>query len=601
MFQTFETAADSGSVAGRVTALRKALANAKVDAFLVPRADEHQGEYVSACAERLRWLTGFSGSAGIAIVARSKAALFIDGRYTVQAPQETDTAIFEVSLEPRSKLAAWLISNLGKNAIVAYDPWLHTISEAERLAEALKAKGLSLKPVKNLVDHVWGKDRPKAPHGPVMIQPDALAGKSAADKIAALQASLKADGHAGALLTLPDSICWLFNVRGSDVAHNPVVLAFAIVPASGKAELYIAREKLNAETKKHLAGVAKIFDPADLKARVQAYASGKKLLRIDPNTAAAWFARTLGAKHIARAPDPCILPKAIKSGAEIAGSRAAHVRDGAAIARFLAWFEVSSRGPLDEITAVEKLEQCRRETNALREISFATISGSGPNGAIVHYRVTRGSNRSLKDGELFLLDSGAQYQDGTTDITRTLCVGTPTDEMQRRYTAVLRGHIAVATARFPKGTRGIDLDPFARRPLWESGIDFDHGTGHGIGSYLSVHEGPQSISRAGMAVLHPGMLISNEPGYYREGHYGIRLENVVLVTELATVGDGDRAMMGFETLSLAPFERRLILSDALLPSERDWLNAYHARVLATLSPLLDAAERAWLNAACKPI
>lgn len=579
------------------------MTKAKIDAVLVPRADEHQGEYVPPSAERLKWLTGFTGSAGIAIAAKKSAALFIDGRYTVQAKAETDTSVFDVSLIPRPRISEWLSDNLTKGGVIGFDPWLHTISEAARLTAALDAKGIKLKPLpKNPIDVLWGKLRPAPPAAPVIPHPLELAGKSAAEKIADIQKRLKDDGQHAVLLTLPDSICWLFNIRGSDVAHNPVALAFAIVPSSGKAELFIAPEKIDAAARAHLSPVAKLSAPDQLPVRIKALRDAEKLVRLDPDTAAAWFERALGSKSISRGQDPCILPKAIKTPAEIQGTRDAHLRDGAAVVRFLAWLEGAvASGSVDEITAVKALENFRRETGLLKDISFATISGSGANGAIVHYRVTDATNRTLQNGELFLLDSGAQYQDGTTDITRTIAVGQPSEDMRRKFTAVLKGHIAIATARFPKGTRGLDLDPFARRALWDAGCDFDHGTGHGIGSYLSVHEGPQSISRAGTAVLQPGMLLSNEPGYYKEGEYGIRIENVVLVTPLAKIPGGDREMMAFETLTLAPMDRRLIDADALTSDEFEWINAYHARVYATLSPLLDGATASWLKRATEPL
>lgn len=603
MFQTFENASGSQHVAERVKALRTALAKLKVDAFLVPRADEHQGEYVPPSAERLKWLTGFSGSAGIAIVARKSAVLMIDGRYTVQAKAETDSSIFEVSLVPRPNMADVIAGVLGKGGIVAFDPWLHTAAEISRLTKALAPKGITLKPMaKNVVDTIWGDERPSAPAAQAVSQPLQYSGRSAADKLAAFQKQLKDDGQHAAVLTLPDSICWLFNIRGSDVAHNPVVLAFAVVPASGKAELFIDAEKLGDETRAHLGAVAKIMQPDQLKLRLDALREGGRRVRLDPNTAAYWFERTLGAKSTAYGQDPCIVAKAIKTTAEISGAKSAHERDGAAVTRFLAWLdEATEAGNVDEITAVRQLEEFRDATGKLKEISFATISGSGPNGAIVHYRVTEKTNRVLAPGELFLVDSGGQYVDGTTDITRTIAIGEPSDEMRQRYTAVLQGHIAIATARFPKGTRGIDLDPFARRPLWNIGVDFDHGTGHGIGSFLSVHEGPQSISRAGMAVLHPGMLVSNEPGYYKEGAYGIRLENVVLVTELQDVSGGDRPMMSFETLTLAPFDRRLIDASMLTTAELTWLNDYHTRVHTELAPRVDTLTAIWLARATEPI
>lgn len=604
MFQTFETTGGPEHVAERVKALRVLLSKAKIDAYLIPRADEHQGEYVPACAERLKWITGFSGSAGLAVVTRKAAALFVDGRYTVQAPAETDTAVFEISALPRPRIGEWIISKLAKGQVVGFDPWLHTASEAARLKVALAAKGITLKPISgNLVDKAWGTARPKAPDAPVDIQPVSLAGRDASEKIAGVQKALKEAGQHAAIFTLSDSVCWLFNIRGADVAFNPIVRAFAIVPASGKADLFIAAGKVSSDVRAHLSPVAKIMPPKALSQRLKDLKKSGKRVRLDPDTAAFALERGLGSKSMSRGQDLCILPKAVKNAAEIAGTRAAHVRDGVAMVRFLSWFERTAHaGNLDEIGAVKKLEEFRRETNALKELSFPTISGSGPNGAIVHYRVTETTNRVLKPGELFLLDSGAQYQDGTTDITRTMAVGTPTDEMRARFTAVLKGHIAVATARFPKGTRGIDLDPFARRALWEMGADYDHGTGHGIGSYLCVHEGPQSISRAGMVPLQPGMLLSNEPGFYKERAYGIRIENVVLVTEATPVKDGDsREMMGFETLTLAPIDRRLIVADMLSRAERAWLNGYHARVAATLSGKLDAQDRAWLEAATQAL
>ena len=594
MFQTFETTGGPEHVAARVKALRTLMSSPKIDAVLVPRADEHQGEYVPACAERLRWLTGFSGSAGIAVVTRKTAALFVDGRYTVQAKTETDADIFEISDIPRPRLAEWIGDKLSKGQTLGFDPWLHTAAEIARLQQALAAKSVKLKPLsRNLIDQLWGKDRPKPPTGLVTAQPIALAGTSAADKIAQVQKRLKEDGQHAVVLTLPDSICWLFNMRGRNVAHNPVVLAFAIVPASGKPELFISADKIDKAAKAHLSAFCKISSPSDLKTRLTAFKLTGKRVRLDPSTAAFAFERALGQKSVSHGPDPCILPKALKTAAEIAGTRAAHIRDGAAMANYLCWLDTAAAGGgLDEITAVKKLEEFRRATNALQDISFPSISGSGSNGAIVHYRVTEGTNRHLQTGELFLIDSGGQYQDGTTDITRTVAIGEPSPEMRERFTAVLKGHVAIATARFPKGTRGLDLDPFARRALWGQGADFDHGTGHGIGSFLSVHEGPQSISRAGAAVLLPGMLLSNEPGFYKEGAYGIRIENVLLVSEPQTISGGaGRPMMSFETLTLCPIDRRLIDVTLLTVEERKWLDEYHARVHDVLTELVDDDTR----------
>jgi Xaa-Pro aminopeptidase len=603
MFQTFEAPAQRNLSAERIKELRKLMAQAGLNAYLVPRADEHQGEYVPPCAERLKWLSGFSGSAGLVIVTRKTAALFVDGRYSVQARAEVDTDIFEVSSLPRGRIAEWLGKNLSRNQTVGFDPKLHTVAEVGRLETALKAKGIALKPIaRNLVDRLWGRERPVLPANPVSVHPLKFAGRSAQDKIAAIQKRLKTDGHDAAVLTLSDSIAWAFNIRGSDIAHTPVALAFAIIPQNGKPELFIAPEKLDRVARTHLA-FAKISAPSALPGRLKALRKAKKRVRLDPNTAAWWFARTLGGTgRIAAATDPCLTLKAVKNAAELKGAGAAHLRDGAAVTRFLAWLDQEApSGQIDEIAAVCKLESYRRATKQLREISFDTIAGSGPNGAIVHYRVNETTNRKIRPGELFLIDSGAQYLDGTTDITRTVAIGKPTQEMRERFTLVLQGHIAIATARFPKGTRGIDLDPLARRALWTHGLDYDHGTGHGIGSYLSVHEGPQSISRAGLAVLEPGMICSNEPGYYKEGAYGIRIENLVLVTKPQAVPGGDREMMGFETLTLAPIDRRLIVRDMLSAAETAWLDAYHARVLEAVGPEVDAETRVWLQAATAPL
>ncbi|MFA9549524.1 MAG: aminopeptidase P family protein [Hyphomicrobium sp.] len=603
MFQTFEAPAQRNLTAERIKELRKLMAQAGLNAYLVPRADEHQGEYVPPCAERLKWLSGFSGSAGLVIVTRKTAALFVDGRYTVQAHAEVDTDIFEVSSLPRGRIAEWLGKNLSRNQTVGFDPRLHTVAEIGRLETALKAKGIAIKPVaRNLVDRLWGRERPVLPENPVSVHPLKFAGRSAQDKIAAIQKRLKTDGHDAAVLTLSDSIAWAFNIRGSDIAHTPVALAFAIIPQNGKPELFIAPEKLDHAARTHLA-FAKISAPSALPGRLKALRKAKKRVRLDPNTAAWWFARTLGgAGRIAAATDPCLTLKAVKNAAELKGAGAAHLRDGAAVTRFLAWLDQEApSGQIDEIAAVCKLESYRRATKQLREISFDTIAGSGPNGAIVHYRVNETTNRKIRPGELFLIDSGAQYLDGTTDITRTVAIGKPTQEMRERFTLVLQGHIAIATARFPKGTRGIDLDPLARRALWTHGLDYDHGTGHGIGSYLSVHEGPQSISRAGLAVLEPGMICSNEPGYYKEGAYGIRIENLVLVTKPQVVPGGDREMMGFETLTLAPIDRRLIVRDMLSAAETAWLDAYHARVLETVGPEVGAETRVWLQTVTAPL
>jgi len=604
MFQSFEIAPDPAIGVGRTQRLRVLMRQAGLDAFLVPRADEHQGEYVPPSAERLGWLTGFTGSAGSAIVTAAKAALFVDGRYTLQAPAQVDTKLYEIVEIPAGWHGDWLIEHLKAGAVVGFDPWLHTAAEIERLTAALKPKGIRVKAVaRNPVDRAWGAQRPAPPSGAVSAHSLKYAGVAAEDKIARLQRLLSERGENACVLTLPDSICWLFNIRGTDVAHNPVVLAFAIVPARGKPELFIAPVKLDADVKAHLTKVCRLAALDAFAERLRTLKRDGKKVRLDPETAAFEIARALGgSKKCAAGADPCIATKAVKNPVEIEGARAAQSRDGIAVVQFLSWLDrEASKGGVDEIAAAKRLEAARAATGELRDVAFDTIAGSGPNGAIVHYRVNDATNRRLKSGELFLVDSGGQYADGTTDVTRTIAIGKPTPEMRQRYTLVLKGHIAIATARFPKGTRGIELDPLARRALWDYGLDYDHGTGHGVGSFLSVHEGPQSISRRGMAVLEPGMLCSNEPGCYKPGAYGIRLENLVLVTPLAPVPGGDREMMGFETITLVPFDRRLITVELLAPSERDWLNAYHARVAELIAPGLDAVDAAWLARATAPI
>ncbi|MGI9409464.1 MAG: aminopeptidase P family protein [Hyphomicrobiaceae bacterium] len=605
MFQNFEERNLGSETQKRVARLRSELSKLGLDAFLVPRGDQHRGEYVAAASERLAWLTGFTGSAGFSIIAQKSAVLFVDGRYTVQAKAQVPAGIFEVVQIPGATAEDWLIDKLAKGtATVGYDPWLHSAGEIERLTDKLKPRDIKLKPVAaNPIDRIWGNVRPPPPLGPIVVQPLSRAGRSAEEKIAELRSSLAEADQAATVLTAPDSICWLLNIRGSDVLHNPVVLSFAIVQARGKVELFTETDKLNEAAKAHLSPFACVLPPSEFSDRLEALVAKGNKVRIDKDTCPVCIMRRLGGpKQISYGPDLCVLPKAVKNKVEIRGARAAHKRDAVAVCRFLAWLEQRApAGQVDEILAAKQLETFRRDTGKLREISFDTISGSGPNGAIVHYRVTEASNRKLGKGELYLVDSGAQYADGTTDITRTIAIGRPSDEMRDRFTRVLKGHIAIACAAVPEGTRGVDLDPFARRALWDDGLDFDHGTGHGVGSYLSVHEGPQSISRRGMVALQPGMIISNEPGYYKEGSYGIRIENLILVEQAKRVGTGDRHMLTFETLTLAPIDRRLIKPSLLTPRERTWIDNYHGRVQASVAPDLEKSDRAWLVAACAPI
>ena len=598
MFQSFEEISSPSAVPERVKALRRELKSRKLKGFLVPHSDEHQDEFLPPSAERLRWLTGFTGSAGAAIVLEDVAVLLVDGRYTLQARAQTDTTLFEVLQTPEAKASKWLTAKLPKGGALGYDPSLHTIKEIERLTESLGKAGIRLEPqANNPIDLLW-QDRPAPSSSPVVPHGLEFSGRSAAEKIAEVQERLRRDRADAVLLTLLDSVAWLFNIRGADISHSPLALAFALVPARGKPALFIDPAKVGDNVRGHLREAVELLPPDALDARLKSLGQKGARVRLDPETTPVRFKQVLeaaGAKIVA-GEDPCILPKAIKTTAEIKGARAAHLRDGAAVSRFLAWLdEYSPSGRVDEISAAMKLEDFRRESGELKDISFDSISAAGPHGAVVHYRPTTVSNLKLKPRSLYLIDSGGQYADGTTDITRTIAIGTPSAEMRRHYTLVLKGHIAIAAVRFPKGTRGQDIDPFARRPLWEAGLDFDHGTGHGVGSYLSVHEPPQRISRHGTVELQPGMILSNEPGLYREGEYGIRLENLVLVTPPAAIKGGTREMFGFETLTLVPFDRRLIDPSLLTLDELAWLNAYHAEVRRKIEKLLRGSSRSWLR------
>ena len=605
MFQDFEDHSDKGATGERLAALRTKLAAFGFDGFLVPRADEHQGEYVPPSAERLAWLTGFTGSAGLAIVLKDEAALFVDGRYTLQAAEQVDVSLIaplhSADVTPR----AWIEKHLRPGMTLGYDPWLHTPDEVERYDTAATKAGARLKPVpENPLDAVWA-DRPAPPQGTVAIQPLDLTGKESADKRVDIARALSDAGADATVLTLPESIAWLLNIRGADVKHTPVPLSFAIVHADSGVDLAIAPEKLSDAVRTHLGNGVRVHRPDVFPKLLAELGKAKKTVLADPATAAAAVFQDLenAGAIVKRGADPCLLPKACKTEAEIAGTRAAHKRDGAALCRFLAWLSREApKGEIDEITAVKRLETFRAETGALVDLSFDTISGAGPNGAIVHYRVTNKTNRKIAMGELFLLDSGGQYRDGTTDVTRTIAIGTPPDDAKHRFTLVLKGHIALARARFPEGTTGAQLDTLARAPLWQEGLDFDHGTGHGVGSFLSVHEGPQRISKGGHGTpLKPGMIVSDEPGYYKTGAYGIRLENLLVVRPCETVEGGERAMLSFETLTLAPFDRALIMPELLSSDERGWLNAYHALVFKTLSGMVDPATHGWLKAATAPV
>jgi Xaa-Pro aminopeptidase len=592
-------------IAVRVRKLREELARRGLAGFIVPRADEHQGEYVPARARRLAWLSGFTGSAGVAVILAERAAIFVDGRYTLQVRDEVPAPLFEYRHLIEQPAADWIADNLGAGQVLGYDPWLHTVGEVERYqAAAAKAGGSLTALADNPVDAIW-QDQPAAPLAPVVPHELRFAGKPAAEKRHEIAAAMAANNVDAAVLTAPDSIAWLLNIRGGDVPRTPLPLSFAILNRDASVELFIDRRKLAVGMENHLGNEVAVQPPGELGPALDRLGAAGKRVQLDPGSASAWIFARLGAAGAAlhRAADPCQLPKACKNAVELAGTRAAHRRDGASLTSFLAWLSrEASSGMLGEIAASDRLEAIRREGENFRELSFDTISGAGANGAIVHYRASPQSEKRLLPGTLYLLDSGAQYLDGTTDVTRTIAIGEPSAEARDRFTRVLKGHIALATCRFPSGTTGSQLDVLARHALWQIGLDFDHGTGHGVGSYLNVHEGPQRISKVpNTQPLLPGMIVSNEPGYYKTGAYGIRIENLVIVTPCTDLPDAEREMLCFETLTLAPIDRNLVEPALLSREEIAWLDAYHARVRETLMPNVDAATAQFLAAATRPI
>jgi Xaa-Pro aminopeptidase len=595
LFQTFDSAATPEQGPARLSALRKTLAAEGLQGFIIPRADIHQGEYVAARDERLQWLTGFTGSAGFCIVLPDVAGVFIDGRYRTQVKGQVDLAHFTPVPWPEEKPGPWIRAHLAEGT-VGFDPWLHTADEVAKLEEALQGSGVTLRPVANMVDAIWS-DQPGPPMGKAFLHPDTLAGETSADKRRRMAAQMVAEGQSSAVITLPDCLCWLLNIRGSDVPRNPVLHGLGVLHADATLDLYAEAAKFDAETLAALGPDVRLHPPQEFAPALERLPGP---VRIDKATAPLAIQQRLAAAGIASAwgDDPCRLAKARKTAAELDGMREAHLRDGAAMVEFLCWLDQQTPRPgLSEIDVVRGLEGFRRATNALHDISFDTICGSGPNGAIMHYRVTEASNRTIQPNELLLIDSGAQYPDGTTDITRTVAVGDPGDEARECYTRVLQGMIAISRLRWPTGLAGRDLDGFARYNLWLAGQDFDHGTGHGVGAFLSVHEGPQRLSRISEVPFEAGMILSNEPGYYREGAFGIRLENLVVVQEAPPLGD-NRKQLSFETLTFVPLDRRLIVAAALAPGERDWLNAYHAAVLHKIGPRLSASALDWCQAAC---
>ena len=598
-FQTFEDPEAGVALTARLSAFRDELTRRRLTGFVVPRADQQQNEYVPPSDERLAWLTGFTGSAGLAIVLAQDAAIFVDGRYTLQAEKQVDTKAWTVQSLVEPPPESWLTAHLKAGDRIGFDPWLHTTAAAERLAAACGKAGAELIAVdSNPLDAVW-TERPQPPIAPVSIHGPELSGESEADKLGRIRQEIERLGVEALVLSDSHNVAWSFNIRGADVSHTPLPLSYALVPKSGRPTIFIDHRKLTNLTRDHLEQSAEVAEPDALAARLTSLAQAGAAIGLDSATAADALTRLIqhaGGKPV-RAADPVSLLKAAKNATEIEGARRAHQRDAVALARFLAFIDREApKGTLTEIDAVEALETFRRDTGALKDVSFPTISGTGPNGAIVHYRVSRKSNRRIMPGDLLLIDSGAQYQDGTTDVTRTIAIGQPTDEKRDRFTRVLRGHLAIARAVFPDGASGAQLDSFARQFLWQVGLDFEHGTGHGVGSYLSVHEGPARISKLGTAPLKRGMILSNEPGYYKTDAYGIRIENLELVVA-KEIADSTKPMNGFEALTLAPIDRRLIDVAMLSADERAWLDAYHARVKAAVRGALDEADQRWLDQA----
>ncbi|WP_315785628.1 MULTISPECIES: aminopeptidase P family protein [unclassified Bradyrhizobium] len=603
LFQTFEEPETGVALTARLAALREELARRRLTGFIVPRADQQQNEYVPPSDERLAWLTGFTGSAGLAIVLPQQAAIFVDGRYTLQAGKQVDGKAWTVEslIEPPPE--SWLTGHLQSGDRVGFDPWLHTTAAAERFASACAKAGAELVPVEtNPLDSIW-TERPLPPLGAVSIHGAELSGEAEAEKLDRIRKEIERLGVEALVLSDSHNVAWTFNIRGADVSHTPLPLSYAVVPRSGRPTIFIDSRKLSNLTRDHLEQSAEVAEPDALAIRLTELAQSGAAIALDSATAADALTRLIqgaGGKPV-RGADPVSLLKAAKNGVEIEGARRAHRRDAVALARFLAYIDREApKGSLTEIDAVEALESFRRDTGALKDVSFPTISGTGPNGAIVHYRVTRKSNRRIMPGDLLLIDSGAQYEDGTTDVTRTIAVGAPTDEMRDRFTRVLRGHLAIARAVFPDGATGAQLDTLARQFLWQAGIDFEHGTGHGVGSYLSVHEGPARISKLGTTPLKRGMILSNEPGYYKTDAFGIRIENLELVVPKDIAG-AEKPMNGFEALTLAPIDRRLIDVNMLTTDERAWLDAYHARVRDAVRAALDEPDQLWLDQATAPL
>jgi Xaa-Pro aminopeptidase len=591
----------------RLQALRAQLKAERLDGFVVPLTDEHMSEYVGSYAQRLAWLTGFQGSAGSAVVLPEQAAIFTDGRYTLQVRDQVDGRHWSYQSVPETSVAEWLKEHAPGGGRIGYDPWLHTKEWVTKARGALAEKGAELVAVpRNPIDAVW-EGKPEPSKARLIVHPDEYAGKSSPAKRQEMADWLKEQKADAAVLSALDSIAWTFNVRGQDVEHTPVALSFALVHEDGTSDLFAAPEKIGDDVRQHLGNGVRLHDRAAFEPFLRSLA-GKTVIA-DPERAVAAIFEALeeGGAKVVQKRDPSVLPRAVKNEAEISGHKAAQARDGAAMVRFLHWLSVEApKGGLDELKAAARLQSFREECGDLRDTSFDTISGAGPNGAIVHYRVSEETNRPLEINSIYLVDSGGQYPDGTTDITRTVAIGSPTSEMRDRFTRVLKGNIAIDRARFPEGTRGSQLDSFARQYLWQAGLDYAHGTGHGVGSYLSVHEGPQRIAPAGSSQsggdepLRAGMILSNEPGYYKAGEYGIRIENLVLVVPVEVEG-AEKKLLGFETLTFAPIDRNLVDIALLTLEEKEWIDLYHARVLEIVGPQVEGEARRWLEAACAPL
>ncbi len=596
MFQSFEVTARPEQGPPRLIALRAHFSAENLDGFIVPRADAHQGEYVADRDARLAWLTGFTGSAGFCIALKEVAGVFIDGRYRTQVKAQVADVYTPVPW-PEVSMAQWLREQLPKGGRVGFDPWLHTVDQIAQAEKALEGSGVELVQCRNLVDEIW-TNQPNPPMEPAKVHPLEFAGETHTAKRERLAQTLVEAGEQAAVITLPDSICWLLNIRGADIERNPVVHGFAVLHADGTVDLFSEPSKYS-DIHAHLGDEIRLHAPSEF---LDALTSLTGMIRIDGSTVPQIVADTLAEKAIKGA-EPCALPKACKNSAEIAGAAEAHLRDGAAMVEMLCWLDAQPVGSVTETQVVSQLENLRRRDNGLQDISFETIAGTGPNGAIMHYRVTEETDSTLEDGHLIVLDSGGQYLDGTTDITRTIAIGTPPEEACEAFTRVLAGMIAMSRLRWPKGLAGAHIEAIGRMPLWLAGQDFDHGLGHGVGAYLSVHEGPQRLSRVSMIPLQPGMILSNEPGYYREGAFGIRIENLLVVKDAPALEGGDthREMLDWRTLAFAPIDRRLIIPSLLDTAAREWLNDYHAQVAMQIGPRVSVAAKEWLYAATAPI